>query len=331
MRNPVTILSTGKYLPGDPIPSDVLDRKINKPFGWVEKKSGIRFRHYAGSETTSQMGAKAARQAIAHAKLNLKDIDCIISCGAGPEQIIPATSTIIQRELGLGASGIPCFDVNMTCLGFIAGLDVASRLVNSQYKNILLIISEIPSITMNWEDMETCTIFGDGAAAAVISDAANTPYSSAILAYQARTFGDAASCCEYRGSGTRYHPNNDMKNFLTNNMFRMDGKTLVKIVMRHLPQLVDETLAKAQITRDDIDLCIPHQASNLGMKLVPKLLSMPEEKIMNVYATNGNQVAASIPIALHEAIQQKRIKRGDKILLVGTAAGVSLGVMILEY
>lgn len=324
----ISIVGTGKYLPGEPVISKELDRKLNKPFGWVEKKSGIKQRYYAKTETTSQMGAKAALQAIENARLSLKVIDCIIFCGAGPEQAIPATSALIQRELGLGDSGIPCFDINMTCLGFLAALDISGHLVSTkQYATILIVASEIPSLSLNWEDPDTSTIFGDGAAAVLVTQSNK----SSILSYKAATFAQAAHLCEYKGSGTRFHPRNDLKNILQNNQFRMDGRGLVKLIMKHSPTVLEETLKQAGVTRQELALCIPHQTSQLGMKLAPKLLSIPVEKIMNIYPDHGNQVAASIPITLHQAIAQKQIKRGDKLLLIGTAAGVSTAAMILEY
>lgn len=326
----ISIVGTGIYLPGEPISSEQLDCKLNRPVGSVEKKSGVRQRHYAGKETTSQLGAKAAMQAVKNANISLSEIDCIISCGAVPEQVVPSTSALIQRELNLGESGITCFDVNMTCLGFIAALDVAAHLLTlKRHKKILIVSSEIPSIALNWDDMETCTIFGDGAAAVIVTHGAQD--GGRILSYETATYGMAADACEYRGTGTRDHPSRNMENVTQNQLFRMQGKQLVKLVARYAPNIIETALAKANVTRDEIALCLSHQASNLGMKLTPKLMKLPAEKIMNIYPDRGNQVSASIPSALHEAVVSNRIKRGDKIIISGTAAGVSIAVMVLEY
>ncbi|KGP64121.1 3-oxoacyl-ACP synthase [Legionella norrlandica] len=325
----IKINGIGKYLPRNLISSIELDKKLNLPLGTVEKKSGLISRHFASpDETTSYMGGQAALKAIQEAGIKPNDIDLIISACGAVEQPIPSTSVLIQKQLGLESSGIACFDINSTCLSFLTALDTVSYLIDAgRYKRALIVSSDIPSLGLNWHDMETCTIFGDGAAACVIE---KSDGSSKILSSHMETHSIGSSYCQVEAGGTRIPPSLpfDHQRF---GLFTMDGKKVFKLATQLLLSTHQVVFSQAKLTLSDISWVIPHQASLLAMHHLRKRLNIPLEKLVNIYATHGNQMAASIPMALYRLTQSKKLKRGQRIYLLGTGAGLSSAGMILEY
>lgn len=325
----IKISGVGKYLPQNNVTSSLLDDKLGLSPGSVEKKSGLRCRHFASPhETTSYMGAKAALDAVKNAGLDLMDIDVIIgACGAS-EQPIPCTAALIQKQLGLETSGIASFDINSTCLSFLTALDTLSYLIaNGRYKRALIVSSDIPSLGLNWQDMETCTIFGDGAAACVIE---KSDGSSRILSSFMETHSIGATYCQLEAGGTRIPPSQpfDHQQY---GLFHMDGKKVFKLAKKLVVHTQERVFKDAGLTMDDIDWFVPHQASQLAMHHVRKCLRIPEAKFVDIYATHGNQMSASIPTALHHLIESKEVQRGQLIYVLGTGAGISSSGMIMEY
>jgi len=330
----ISIAGMGTYLPTRIITSEDLDRKLGKEAGWVRNKSGIIKRHFATDyETTSFMAVKATIQAIKNSEIKMSDIDCIISASGGMEQAIPSTSSIISRDLGLEKSGITTFDVNSTCLSFLSALDIASCMIGAgRFKNVLIISSEIPSLSMNWQDAETCTIFGDGAAASVITKISEKSHNTIkILSSHFATYSKGIEYCQIRSGGTKLHPNKGGDDYAKHAFFEMNGKATYKFTAELLPSFLENLFYKSDIKISDIDLFIPHQASKLAIRHLQERIKIPEEKLINIFPENGNQVSASIPSALHHAFTNNRIKNGDRILLLGTSAGISIGGMLLEY
>jgi len=326
---PIKIISTGKYLPKKQVTAEELELELGLKKGWIKKKSGVLLRHFVEDETASFMGAMAAKEALKTAGLSVEDIDCIICTSGVPEQAIPCTAALLQKQLGAETSGIPAFDINATCLSFITGLDTISYLIEAgRYNRVLLVASEIMT-GLNWEDKETCTLFGDGAAAAIISKS-DQGESSRILSSRMETYSKGARLTECPGAGNKLHP----KYYADNPaafLFKMDGKGIYRLASEILPGFVDRLLQPSGLTKADLDMTIPHQASLLSMKLIRKQLGIPEEKWMTIIQNHGNVIAASVPMALHEAITQNKIQRGDRIMLLGTSAGFSVGGIVLEY
>lgn len=325
----VKITGLGQYLPENTILSTHLDQQLNLPAGSVEKKSGLVSRHFASAhETTSYMGAQAALRAMGHAGLSFQDIDLIIgACGAA-EQPIPCTAALIQKQLGLEKSGIPCFDINSTCLSFLTALETCAYLLDAgRFNRALIVSSEIPSKGLNWKDMETCTIFGDGAAACVLE---RSNSSNRIIASHMLTYSEGATYCRLEAGGTLMPPAQPFDRD-RHGLFYMDGKKVFKLASQLLEPLHEQLLSKAGVTMGDIDWVIPHQASLLAMHHIKKRLDIPTEKIVDIYASHGNQMAASIPSALSHQVHAKKIQRGQLIYLLGTGAGISAAGIILEY
>jgi 3-oxoacyl-[acyl-carrier-protein] synthase III len=325
----VKILATGKYLPKQQVTDREIELRLGLTEGWVAKKSGVLVRHFIDDETASQMGAYAAQAALVAAGLTIDDIDCLICTSSIPEQGIPCTAALVQKQLGAGDSGMPAFDINATCLSFITGFDTISYLIAAgRYDRVLIVASEITT-GLNWNDKESCTLFGDGAAAVIVakSDAAA---SSRILAARMETYGKGAHLTECQGAGNKYHPS-DYADRLESLLFRMDGRGVYRMASEILPGFVGRLLEPTGLTISDLQMTIPHQASIMAMQLLRKQLGIPEQKLMAIAHNHGNTMAASVPMALHEAIGQGKIQRGDRVMLLGTSAGFSVGGIVLVY
>lgn len=330
------ILGTGIYLPSKTVLSTSMDEELGFSEGWVEKKSGVFSRRIASEiESTTKMGASAALSASVDAGWEaIRDakIDCIISAAGTVEQAIPCTAVLIQRELGLAKSMIPCFDINSTCLSFLNALDAATAFLEvGRFKRILIVSSEIPSLGLNKSDMESSLIFGDGAAAVIIEKAElGEPGSFTILAAHMETYSDGAEACQVLAGGTRCHPSKGFEDLREQALFEMDGKVAFKISATYIDNFVANLFKDSAFSLSDMDVVIPHQASMLAMHHLRKKLAIPAEKLVDIFATHGNQIAASMPTALHYARRTGRVNPGDKMLLIGTGAGISLSGMILR-
>jgi 3-oxoacyl-[acyl-carrier-protein] synthase-3 len=243
---------------------------------------------------------------------------------------MPCNAALIHRELNLSARAIPAFDVNASCLGFLAALDVlAWPIIAGRYQRVLVVAADIPSCGLDWETLEASAIFGDGAAAAVLGSSINGR--SRLLAADLKTFSEGADLCRVLGCGTRYHPSRTDQPFDELAKFRMDGKGTFKLAAAHLPAFVERLLARSGLTYDQLDWIVPHQASQLALSHLSKRLGFARDKVIDIFADHGNQVAASLPTALDIAIRDGRIQRGQRLLLLGTGAGLSLGGVVMEY
>ncbi|MEO1591832.1 MAG: beta-ketoacyl-ACP synthase III [Cyanobacteria bacterium J06632_22] len=326
----IKVLSTGKYLPKRKVTVEEVAQKLKISENWIKRKSGVLTRYFVEDETVSFMGARAAQQALSIAELSPQDIDCIVCASSVAEQGIPCTAVLIQQQLGLGDSGIPAFDVNATCLSFLAALDTLSYLVHAErYRRVLIVSSEIASIGINWSHPESSSLFGDGAAAVIVE---RTPEgeSSSIQHSSLKTYGQGADLSRCLGGGNKHHP----QEFATHPerfLFEMNGPGIYRMAAKLLPGFVQQLFAPLNLTMKDMELVIPHQASLMAMRLLSKQLKIPPEKLMSIAPNHGNTMAASIPMALHEAIHQGRLHRGDTALMLGTGAGLSLGGIVLEY
>jgi 3-oxoacyl-[acyl-carrier-protein] synthase-3 len=250
----------------------------------------------------------------------------VISGSAVPYQSLPATAPLIMRTLGIGDGKAAAFDVNSTCLSFLTGVDVAAGMIASgRAKTVLVVASEIASRALPWDtDPETAAIFGDGAAAAVIT-AGTRPYTSLM-----RTYPSTYEACSLGAGGTRFDYHQDPDSFAENAFFQMDGKALFKISASHFADFVAELLNEAGWHIDDVDLIVPHQASPHGLRHMTRQLRIPPEKVVNIASDVGNQIAASVPFTLDYARKSQRVPAGTKLLMLGTSAGVSFGGLALE-
>ena len=327
----ISILGTGHAVPAQVVSSEELDLHLGFPPGTIRRAGGVSQRHFAAPhESAAHFAAQAGLQALEAASLHANDIDCLVAASGTMDQGMPCNAALIHRELGLAAH-IPAFDINMSCLGFLAALDTISwAVIAGRYQRVLIVASDIASCGLDWQSLEASAIFGDGAAAVVL---ASSPAgsSSRILASELLTLSEGAALCQIPAGGSRFHPSRIEQPFEPLTLFQMDGKRVFRLASHYLPDFLERLLQRTGLSRQQIDWVVPHQASHLALSHLTKKLDFPPEKVINIFANHGNQIAASLPTALDVAVRDGRIRRGHKLLLIGTGAGLSLGGMVLEY
>lgn len=326
----VKIKALGAYVPSKRVTSKELEKQHGIAEGWIESHTGVVTRPYFTVENIVYAGARAALDAIKNAGLELSDIDCLIAASASKHNPIPCTAAFLKKELG-ASHDMACFDIDSTCLSFVTAFDTISHAVDAgKYENVLIVSSEHPSRACNWEQKESAPLFGDVAAAAIISKTKENETSKIIFS-KMNTFTEGIEHARIKG-GTVGYPA-DMYNEETRKdfLFHMDGKKIYKVASKYLPQIFSEALEKSNLKIGDLKLVVFHQASLLSLQLVQAKLKIPDGKMKYIIQEYGNNVAASIPMAIKVSIDEGEIKRGDKVMLVGTSAGLSIGVMIFEY
>jgi 3-oxoacyl-[acyl-carrier-protein] synthase-3 len=231
--------------------------------------------------------------------------------------------------MGLQETSIPAFDINATCLSFLAALDNAACLISAgRYRRILIVSSEVASQALDWEHKESCILFGDGAAAVIVGVSERT---GSIIAAKFETYARGAHLAEVKGGGTAVHPRQYSEATKTDFLFRMDGEKLFRMSLEYVPAFMHSLMQEAGTCLDKIDLIIPHQASLNGLQLLQRRLGIPDHKFLIRIQEYGNTIAASIPMVLNDAIKNQRIGRGGRVMLIGTAAGFSIGGVIFDY
>jgi 3-oxoacyl-[acyl-carrier-protein] synthase-3 len=326
---PIKIVGLGKYLPQE-VSSTDLEQKYGIPQGWSEKYSGVKSRHHITFETNGYMGAKAIEQALEKCQMELKDIDMLISASASFDYPLPSQSSIIKSELKDGMIvNIPALDVDSSCLSFVSAFEIASSLLDGKkYKNIIIVSSEIASTGINYSNWETLTLFGDGAVAAILQFDPNTD--SAYIKSTMQTYSEGVYDSTFKGGG--------MKLFFKDNpynpeihSFAMNGRKLLRLAKTHLPDFIDAFFKDLPISMEETDIIIPHQASKLGVSILSNLYKVKENQVLGNLATCGNCIAASIPLVLFDVVESGAVKRGDICFIIGTAAGFSIGGLLLKF
>jgi 3-oxoacyl-[acyl-carrier-protein] synthase III len=325
----VALAGFGVFLPERRVPSEELDILFGTPTGWVERATGVRERRWVGDETAEQMAACAARRALAAADVDPDDVGLVIAAAASPRQLIPCTAVFVQRELGLREGGSGCFDVDATCLSWLVALDLAALLVDAgRHRAVLVVTCEMASCSLNPREPESAGLFGDAAVATVVTRSRGA--ASVVGCPRFETHSSGADFAEFIGAGTRHHPNHSATR-AEMNMFHMQGKALVKMARRIVPPFLDRYFAATGSSRCDYRVVVPHQSSRLGVSALTEHFGFAPAQVVSNLATRGNCIAASLPLAFAEAVEAGRIARGDRVLLVGSGAGVTLGAMDLVY
>ena len=308
MANPspppiAAISGMGVYLPRNVVTSRDLDAELGLRDGWLERNCGVRQRHVVSAgETQEQMAADAARAALGDAGVDPQDVDLLLFGAAVGRQPIPATAPLIKLELGLTACGFPAYDVNATCLSALVALDIAALHIRAgRAKTVLVVASEIASRALPWDtDPRTAGLFGDGAAALVVT--ASAPDARFALGpVHMETYAEGYSYCELRAGGTRYDFHAERDAFAANARFEMKGAPLYRLSSESAPGFIARLLARAGWRQDDVDLIVPHQASAHALAHITKRCGFAADRVVDLVAEIGNQVAASWPIALYKA------------------------------
>jgi 3-oxoacyl-[acyl-carrier-protein] synthase-3 len=318
---PCRIEAIDLHLPERIETAEDLAPKIGKTAQWIRQRAGVQERRIAQVEMPELAALAAAKV------LGEEAPDLILNASGVGYQVLPDSSVFIQRALGL--SGIPSFSIHATCLSFLAALQVASGfLATRSYERILIVSADLGSRGRNFEEPESAALLGDGAAAALVTRP-KPGENSAILSHLMRTFPEGAEFTAVRGGGTRLHPQ-DPRTTIADNLFHMLGPAVFKMALREAPPLIDEVLDKAGLSKSEIKIVVPHQASGFGVE-VYRRYGFEESQVIDVVSEHGNCVAASIPMALAHAVKSGRLERGEAFMLVGTGAGLSVAASILRY
>lgn len=323
-----TITGTGAYLPEKVITNADLEEMVDTSDEWIRQRTGIVERRIADDDTaTSDLSIRAARRAIEHAQIDPVDIEMILVATVTPDTFFPSTACYVQK--GIGAKNASAMDVSAACAGFLYGLDLADGLIKSgRYDTILVVGGEVFNNIINWQDRSTCVLFGDGAGAAVVQA---TEEPKGILASYIGSDGDYADInllgIPAGGSRMPLTPEGIKRKL---DKIQMNGREVFKLGVRLMPEAAQRVLRKANVSVKDIDLLIPHQANLRIIEAVGDRLGVPREKVYINVDKYGNTSAATVIIALDEAIREGCAKPGDLILLVTFGAGVTWGSTLLQ-
>jgi 3-oxoacyl-[acyl-carrier-protein] synthase III len=313
------------YLPKRVVTNDELSVLMPTNNKWIIERTGINTRYFAGKdETTSSLAINACRDLLS--RMEKPSVDAIILATYTPDYLMPSTSSIVQKALGL--SGIPTFDIACACSGFVYGSILARHLIQGGMKGVLVIGSETVSKFLNMRDRNTAVLFGDGAGAALYE--ASDDDTGGILGYDWGT--DDYSTPEYLiiPAGGSAEPANSNTFVNDRHYVFMQGKSIFKFAVNIVPKTVEKTLSMAGLDLNDVDLIVPHQANYRIIEASAKSLAIPIARFYINLDRVGNTSAASIPIALSELDRAGRLKKGMKVLMIGFGAGLTWASMLLE-
>lgn len=315
------ITGVGSYLPDRVVTNDnLVAQGVDTSDEWVATRTGIRSRHFAeAGQTSSDLAFHAANRALAQAGVEAGDLDLIIVATSTPDFIFPSTACLLQGRLG--NKGAAAFDLQAVCCGFVYALGVAEKFIRSgSHKRALVVGAEVFSRILDWQDRTTCVLFGDGAGAVVV-EASETP---GILATTMHADGSMAGMLSVPGQVSGGQVIGDP-------FLRMDGQAVFKFAVRILAEVSGETCAAAGVAPESVDWLIPHQANIRIIESTAKKMGLPMERVVVTVDHHGNTSAASVPLALDEAMRSGRIQPGQKVLLEGVGGGFTWGAALVQF
>lgn len=319
-----SILGTGAARSLSVATSLALDKEHGLVPGQIERLTGVVQRPRSQGRDQVTLATEAALAALADAKTEAVELDAILHAAAVPYQTIPATAPLLQQALGLPDGAVAAYDVGATCLGFLAALQHAAAMVETgRWARVLVVSSEVISGNLDWQVPSTAGLFGDGAGAAVVG---RKPGGLRIGQIVLKTHPSGYEAARLRAGGTRLGAGA----MAAETRFVMDGPALFGLTRRRFESFVLSNLRDAGLGLDDVDLIVPHQASPAALRLMARALGVKEDRMVDLSATHGNQVAASLPVTLDQARREGRVAPGSRVLMLGTAAGVTFGTALLE-
>jgi 3-oxoacyl-[acyl-carrier-protein] synthase-3 len=325
------VISTGFHVPDRVVTNHDLEGWMETSDEWIRKRSGIEERRWVDGEAGSDLAVEASREALERAGMEADEIDCIVLATLSPDHFFPGTGVFLQRKLAL--AGVPCLDVRDQCSGFIYGLSVADAWIRTgQYRRVLLVGTEVHStgLDVSTEGRDTAVLFGDGAGVAILGPTDDDD--RGVLSVKIHADGRHAEKLWTEAPASAYEPfvsSDYIEEGLTRP--KMEGREVFKHAVRRMPEAVHEVLDDAGHGIDDVDLVIPHQANLRISQAVQKSLGLPDDRVYNNIQRYGNTTAASIPIALHEAVQEGRIAEGDLVCLTAFGSGFTWGAALLRW
>ena len=321
------ILGVGKYLPEKVLTNADLEKMVDTTDEWIVSRTGINERRIASKdEATSDMAVKAARVALDDAGLEPKDIDLIIVATITPDMFFPSTACQLQYKLGI--EGVPAFDISVACSGYIYGLAIADQFIKSgMYKHALVVAAEKLSAITDWKDRSTCILFGDGAGAAVLGQVAD----GGILGVHLGADGSKGDLLKLPAGGSRMPATKETVEDRLHTI-KMEGNVLFKHAVKIMAEAALAVTQPLGLQGEDIDIIIPHQANLRILKALAKRMGVnPDEKIYLNIGKYGNMSAASSAVALCEAVEEGRIKKGDTILMDAFGGGLTWGALVIKW
>lgn len=323
------VAGIGSYLPEKVLSNADLEKMVETSDQWIVERTGIERRHIAADDqATSDLCLQASLRALEDAKMTANDIDMIIVGTVTGDHPMPSTACFLQSKLG--ARKVFAFDINAACSGFLYGLSIADQFIRSgMYKNVLVVGAEVLSRYMNYKDRETCILFGDGAGAWVVSRA-EASEKNLIESSHLHADGDLTDLLILPSGGSKIPQSFEAiekgLNFMT-----MKGREIFKNAVRSMAQTCEEALAANNLSMDQVDWVIPHQANKRIIEAVASQFDFPMERVIVYVQETGNTSAASIPLAFDWAVQSGKIKRGQTILLTAFGAGLTCGSILMRY
>lgn len=321
----VRVIGTGKYIPERVVKNAEIEQLVDTDDSWIVTRTGIRERRVSTGENTSQLACKAGEEALKNAGIKPEELDLIIVATTSPEYYTPSTACIVQGLLG--AKNAVAFDVGAACSGFVYSMITATNFLKAGSHNTALIIgAEVLSKILNWEDRNTCILFGDGAGAAVL----RVGEEAGVISYHMGSDGskgiEMLSC--YTGPvKNAFTEENQEKHYP---YLTMNGKEVFKFAVRVMAECIEKVLEKSGLTLDDVDHIVPHGANERIIESVVKRLHIEKSKVFYNLEKYGNTSGASIPIALSDLYETGSVKKGDKIILVGFGSGLTFGAVLYQ-
>ena len=317
------IIGTGGYLPEKVLTNIDLESMVETSDEWIRERTGIEQRHIAADgETTADLGENAARAAIEMAGIDAGSIDLIVVATTTPDKIFPSTACLIQQRLGI--HGCPAFDVQAVCSGFVYALSVADQFVKTgMSKRALVIGAETLSRITNWQDRNTCVLFGDGAGAVLLEASEE----AGILSTHIHADGEFEELLHVP-SGPSKLPQTDQ---VAERTMSMKGNEVFKVAVNTLSKVATETLAANNMQKEDLDWLVPHQANMRIIKATAKKLKLKDDQTVVTVNKHANTSSASVPLALNEAVRDGRIQRGETLLLEAFGGGFTWGSALIKY
>lgn len=318
------VIGVGAYTPNNVVLNEDLQKIVDTSNEWIKSRTGIKERRISLGENTSDLASKAARIALEMANIDAKDIDYIIVATITPDNYTPSTASMVQDKIGAINAG--AIDINAACTGFIYAMEIADCLIkNGTYKNILIVGAETLSKILDWNDRSTCVLFGDGAGAAILTRGEDKGIKAII------TGSDGSKGCSLVAQNLAIANPFVDESEVNSPYISMNGGEVFKFATRIMEDSIMKVLEKGNMTLQDIDYIIPHQANYRIIEHVSKKLKIDISKFIINLDKYGNTSGASIPLALAEAVHSNQVKSGDKIVLVGFGGGLTWGAILIEY
>lgn len=319
------VRGSGAYLPKNVVSNDKLAERVDTSDTWIRERSGIGQRHIAADgELTSDLATAAGRQALVRSGIDASEIDLLVVATSTPDQTFPATAATVQAQLEI-QRGAAAFDIQAVCSGFVYALSTADALLRAgPYRRALVIGAETFSRILDWEDRGTCVLFGDGAGAVVLEAQTQrgTNADRGILTSRMRADGRFRDLLYVDGG---------VSSTQTTGHVRMNGREVFRHAVNKISSVIEEALVEADLTADEIDWFVPHQANKRILDGTARKIGIPPEKVVITLEQHANTSAASIPLALNAAVEDGRIKEGHLVLMEAMGGGLTWGSVLVRW